>query len=221
MTLQLQTFETGPLGNKVCLLFDEATKNSVLVDPSFEPEGVIDFIVKKELHVARVLITHGHFDHFAGLSSLCSKLKIFPQIGLHPADLDLWRDGGGGKNYGFMIEQPADPDLWFEEGQVINLENREIEVRSAPGHSPGSVIFYVPSIKTAICGDVIFYHGVGRTDLPGGSHATLIESIRTQVLSLPLNTRLIPGHGGETTVQEEKDKNPYLDFSRSNRRESP
>jgi glyoxylase-like metal-dependent hydrolase (beta-lactamase superfamily II) len=100
--------------------------------------------------------------------------------------------------------------LRFQHNQKLAVGGAQVEVRHTPGHSPGHVIFYAASDQTVFCGDLIFQHSVGRTDLPGGSHAALLASIRTQVLTLPPETRLLPGHGAETTVGAEAAENPFL-----------
>lgn len=210
MTLHLELITTGQLGNNVCVLFDETSKKAVVIDPSFEPQPVLQFIQENQLEVESIWLTHGHFDHFAGIEFLNAHLQERPKLGLHNDDLDLLRDGGGSKYFHFPIPIPEDPDLYFEDGQELFLGTSSIQVRHAPGHSQGSVIFYIAGLSTAICGDVIFYHGVGRTDLAGGNHQTLVASIRNQVLTLPPKTRLIPGHGEETSVEEEMLNNPFL-----------
>ncbi|KAF0109374.1 MAG: hypothetical protein FD147_2300 [Chloroflexi bacterium] len=213
MTLKLEIFIVGQLENNACILYDEVATKALIIDPSFESQPLLDFIDQNNLTVESILITHGHFDHFAGVSHICASLPNKPTIGLHRADLDLWRAGGGSKEFQILIDLPDEPDIYLEEQQRISLGTSHIEVRTAPGHSSGSVIFYIPDLNTALCGDVIFYHGVGRTDLPGGSYSTLMSSIKKQIFTLPPDTRLIPGHGPETTVKEEMDHNPYLEFS--------
>ena len=210
MTLQLEVITTGQLGNNVCVLFDETSKMAVVIDPSFEPQPVLQFIQANELVVESIWLTHGHFDHFSGIEFLNTNLQVKPKLALHQGDLELLRDGGGSKHFHIPIPIPDDPDTYFEDGQELFFETSKVQVRHAPGHSHGSVIFYIADLNTAICGDVIFYHGVGRTDLAGGNHQLLIESIHKQVLSLPSKTRLIPGQGEETTVEEERTNNPFL-----------
>ncbi|HNR01940.1 MAG TPA: MBL fold metallo-hydrolase [Anaerolineaceae bacterium] len=108
------------------------------------------------------------------------------------------------------MDIPSDPDFYLEDDQSIKLNNSIIQVRHAPGHSPGSVVFYIDDIKTAVVGDLIFYQGIGRTDLDGGSFNQLKKSIETQIFTLPPQTLLIPGHGPTTTVGEEMRLNPYV-----------
>lgn len=210
MTIKIWVFSTGQLSNNVVFLIDEESKDAMIVDPSYDPEIILDFITDQELNVKMILLTHGHFDHFAGVNYLNSKMPQKPKLAMHRADLDLLRDGGGSKEFHMPVLPPEDPDLFLEDQMDLKFGQSSIQVRLAPGHTAGSVIFYIPDAKTAICGDVVFFHSVGRTDLAGGSHETLIQSIQKQVLSLPPETRLIPGHGEETTVREEMLYNPFL-----------
>lgn len=212
MTLNIETFIAGPLGNNVVLVSNLETGQAYLFDPSFEPQVVVDKILSEHLKLEKILFTHGHFDHFTGLAYVLSKVSPPPAVGLHSEDLNLWRQGGGARQFRITIDIPGDPDFLLKGGQVLTLGEDEIEVRHTPGHSPGSVIFYIPSQNTAIVGDLIFQRGIGRTDLDGGSYKTLVKSVRTQVFTLPPATTLIPGHGPSTTVEEEMENNPYLDL---------
>lgn len=210
MSLQIKVFCAGPLQNNVILIFDDSTNECLLFDPSFGIEDILKVIDQKKLTVKAVLFTHGHFDHFAGLSYLLSKLPSEPGIGLHADDLAIWRDGGGSRQFRALIEPPCDPNLMLKDNQRLRLGKSEIEIRHTPGHSPGSVIFYIPDLRTAIVGDLIFHRGIGRTDLDGGSFKALKQSVHTRVFTLPPKTILIPGHGPETTVAEEMEYNPYV-----------
>lgn len=210
MSLKLHLQISGPLENNVIILQDEDSGEGILFDPSFEPGRLLPIIKSHQVSISTILFTHGHFDHFAGLAYLLTALKPTPKVAVHPGDLDLWRQGGGSVQFRIPIEFPADPDLLLEHGQKLSLRKHEIEVRHTPGHSPGSVIFHFPEIQTAIVGDLIFYRGVGRTDLDGGNFAALKYSIETQVFTLPPDTILIPGHGRNTTVADEMRYNPYV-----------
>jgi len=210
MTGKVFVISTGMMGNNVCIVMDEDHHEAIVVDPSFEPEIVLDFLQYHELSVPKILLTHGHFDHFAGVNYLMTMLPQKPKLGIHRNDLALMLDGGESKGLNIPLLPPGEPDFFLEDQQVLTLGDISIQVRLTPGHTPGSVIFYLPDLKTAICGDLIFRHGVGRTDLLGGSETDLLSSIRSQVFTLPPETRLIPGHGEETTVQEEMQNNPFL-----------
>jgi glyoxylase-like metal-dependent hydrolase (beta-lactamase superfamily II) len=157
-------------------------------------------------------LTHAHFDHLGGVAGIIKSLTFTPTIALHAADLPLWRAQGGAQFFGFQMEITTEPNLHLQHGQILKIGEVEVEVRHAPGHTPGHVVFYVPSASVCFCGDVIFESGIGRTDLPGGDFETLMNSIREQILTLPDQTRLLSGHGNETTVAQERLHNPWLQW---------
>jgi hydroxyacylglutathione hydrolase len=210
MPIKIKVFPAGPLVNNACILYDEAGKQAFVVDPSFEPQPLLDFLNENALTAEMILITHGHFDHFAGVAYLLANLPKAPKLALHPADLEIWKDGGGSRHFRMPLDAPGNPDVQLADGQILTLGSAQIEVRLTPGHSHGSVVFYIPELKTAICGDVIFHHSIGRTDLTGGNLDTLLNSIRSKVFTLPMETTLVPGHGMNTTVGEEIKNNPFL-----------
>ena len=154
--------------------------------------------------------THAHFDHIGGAGAIADALNPLPLVALHPADHVLWRSEGGAPLFGFKIDPGPEPTIDLTHGQILKLGSIEFEVRHTPGHTPGLCILYVASEAVCFCGDLIFRDSVGRTDLPGGDWETLLKSIHEQVFTLPDETRLLSGHGPETTVGEEKESNPYL-----------
>jgi len=131
-------------------------------------------------------------------------------VALHPADHVLWRAEGGAPLFGFRIDPGPEPTVDLYQGQRLTLGETQIEVRHTPGHTPGHCIFLAPRDGLCFCGDLIFQGGIGRTDLPGGDLDQLVQSIRTQVFTLPDTTRLLSGHGPETTVGQEKRNNPFV-----------
>jgi glyoxylase-like metal-dependent hydrolase (beta-lactamase superfamily II) len=133
-----------------------------------------------------------------------------PPVALHPRDYGLWRVKGGAAMFGIEIEPCPEPTVDLSQFVRLHLGEEEFEVRHAPGHTPGHVVFYCAQESVAFCGDVIFQGSIGRTDLPGGNYDTLIESIHSQILTLPDDTRLLSGHGPETTVGVERVNNPFL-----------
>jgi len=213
--IQIATFVLGPLQNNVYLLEDPESRQAVIVDPAFESRRLLPLLREKNLELQAVWLTHAHFDHFAGVVDLVPRdpsagTQAGIQIGLHPADLPLWHSRGGADTFGFFIPPLPEPDLAFFDAQSLPLGSTAVEVRHVPGHSPGHVVFYLPALKCVLCGDTIFQGSIGRTDLAGGDQDSLINVIRSQVLSLPDDTRLMPGHGPATTVGAERRKNPFL-----------
>lgn len=214
MKLSFVRLVLGPLGNNVYLLADEDSKDAVIIDPSFEAELALAEVKRQGWVLRQVWLTHAHFDHTTGAKAVSQAFIPRLPIGMHP-DAEAWASAGKDQVHYILSKQPVfDVDLHLQDGQMLTLnpEGGEpvVEVRLAPGHSPGSVIFYCRDLGVAFCGDVIFRESIGRVDLPGGDYQQLIESIRQKVFSLPENTTLLPGHGPESSVGYEKLFNPYL-----------
>ncbi len=207
--LLIREFTLGPLGNNTYLLIEPTTREAVIIDPSFECEKVLVVLQQENLHLSQIWITHAHFDHIAGVQTLSDQIPGLV-IGLHPDDLPLWQAQGGASWFGWTLTMQIAPNLNFDHKQTLQLGSTLIQVLHTPGHSPGHVIFYIPSMELAFCGDLIFYHGIGRTDLPGGDFDQLTQSITHHIFSLPNQTRLFPGHGPATSVGEERYNNPWL-----------
>lgn len=209
MTLLIETFVLGPIENNTYVAADPVTRQAVIIDPSFESHTVVKWLQQKGLELAQVWLTHAHFDHIAGINEILQEYPSVP-VALHPDDLALWQSGGGAAMFGMRLKPSGDPTLFLEHGQPLAVGDETVEVRHTPGHTRGHVIFYAVDSQLAFCGDLIFLGSVGRTDLPGGSHQQLLESIRSQVQTLPPATRLLSGHGPETTVADETRSNPFL-----------
>jgi glyoxylase-like metal-dependent hydrolase (beta-lactamase superfamily II) len=210
MSLVIHTFTLGPLDNNTYLLEDTSIKECIVIDPTYEMENVLDIIQKNHLKLKSLWITHAHFDHIIGVSPLWEKVNPHPLICLHRSELDSWLSDGGAREFNLHFSLPMQPDCFISDKQELSIGKYKLEVRHAPGHSPGHVIFYSPDLNTIFSGDLIFYHSIGRTDLPGGDQSILMESIHNQVLIFPDDTRILSGHGLETSVGEERRHNPFL-----------
>jgi hydroxyacylglutathione hydrolase len=210
MTLTLSTYVLGPLENNTYLLADSASSEAVIIDPALGSEAILEEIQRSHLKITGIWITHAHFDHISGINALVKAIHPLGEIGLHPDDLSLWREGGGASYFGINLRPDVEPTLFFSHAQQLTVGKHFIEVRHTPGHSRGHVVFYTKDLATVFCGDLIFHRSIGRTDLPGGDLSVLLNSIRNQILTLPPQTRLLSGHGAETTVGEENSQNPYL-----------
>ena len=208
--LEIVAFTLGPAQTNAYLVADSETKEAAVIDPAWDGHLILGEAQKRGWRVGHLWYTHAHFDHIGGAGAIADALNPLPLVALHPNDHVLWRAGGGGAIFGFDIDPGPEPPIDFYDGQLLRLGSVEFEVRFTPGHTPGHCIFYVYTPHTCFCGDLIFAGSVGRTDLPGGNWDQLVKSIHTQVFSMPDDTRLLSGHGPETTVGEEKKNNPFV-----------
>ncbi len=219
--LEIVTLTLGPAQTNAYLVADSVTRDAAVIDPSWDGELILSEAQSRGWRIAHLWYTHAHFDHIGGAGAIADALNPLPLVALHPDDHVLWRAGGGGALYGFNIDPGPEPTIDLYQGQILRLGSVVFEVRFTPGHTRGHCIFYVAndlaerradarSRSVCFCGDLIFAGSVGRTDLPGGDFATLERSIRAQIYSMPDDTRLLSGHGPETTVGEEKKSNPFV-----------
>lgn len=189
-------------------------KKCWIVDPGMysidEIARLTKYIADKQLHPQGIINTHAHIDHIFGVQALMDKYNI--PFGMHELELPVLNMAAGSATlFGFEDFKVAPkPTYFIKEGQPLQLGDDTLEVFLTPGHSPGSISFYYPKGNWVISGDVLFSGSVGRTDLPGGSFETLVNSIRTQLFTLPGETTVLPGHGPATKISEEKKHNPFL-----------
>jgi hydroxyacylglutathione hydrolase len=208
--LEIVSFTLGPAQTNAYLVANSETREAVVIDPSWDGHIILDAAKKRDWRIGHMWYTHAHFDHIGGAGAIADALNPLPLVALHPNDHVLWRAGGGGSIFGFDIDPGPEPTIDFYQGQILRLGEVEFEVRFTPGHTLGHCILYVASAGICFCGDLIFAGSVGRTDLPGGDWDQLVESIKSQVFTMPDDTRLLSGHGPETTVGKEKVSNPFV-----------
>ncbi len=207
--LEIRTFPLGNMDNNTYAILNSRTREAALIDPSFGSEYILRNLEQENYHLKAIWLTHAHFDHIIGVQEM-AQYDDHLQIGLHFADLGLYQTGGGAGLINISLDNLPAPTIALDDNKILGLGGRRIRVIHTPGHSPGHVIFYIAALKTALVGDLIFYHTIGRTDLEGGDPRALFISLRDKLLTLPPETRLLPGHGQETTIAEERANNPYL-----------
>ena len=208
--LEVISFVLGPVQTNSYLIADPNTREAAVIDPAWDGHLILQTAQKRGWRIGHLWYTHAHFDHIGGAAEIADALNPLPLVALHPNDHVLWRAGGGGALFGFKIDPGPEPTIDLHQGQILRLGDNEIEVRFTPGHTVGHCIFYISAAKICFTGDLIFADSVGRTDLPGGDWNTLVNSIKTQVFTLPDETRLLSGHGLSTTVGNEKANNPFV-----------
>ena len=197
LTIQVGGFEVN------CSILSENGK-AWIVDPGQEADRIIDLLAKKGLEPAAILLTHGHFDHIGGIPGLLEKFPDLP-VYVHEKDMPM---------FGHPLNQlPPEYTAFAKPRNLETLDKLEslegLEILGTPGHTPGGVCYYFPKNKLLLSGDTLFAGSVGRTDLPGGDMATLMDSLR-KLTALPDDTLVIPGHGMHTRIALEKSGNPFL-----------
>jgi len=186
----------------------EETKEGAVIDPGGHPERILAEVERHGLAIKYVLDTHAHFDHTDANGAIVQATGA--SLALHPEDRPLLEASGGAALFGMHADPSPPPDLELHDGDEIQVGTLGFKVLHTPGHTPGHVCFYEADEGALFDGDVLFYRGVGRTDLPGGSWQQLLESIQGALFALPDNTIVYSGHGPATTIGEEKRLNPWL-----------
>jgi hydroxyacylglutathione hydrolase len=214
MKLAYETLTIGSMGNNVYILIDEDTKDCVIIDPGFLPRTQLEFIAKNGWNLRQIWVTHGHFDHVAGVKTISEAFNPTVPIAMHLASFEWSKENPSAGLYGVKVDEVPRVDIPLVHGThlAINPQSDEkvVEVRDVSGHNPGSVIFYCPDLKIAVVGDAIFRESIGRTDFAGSNHQLLLKNIREQIYSLSDDTILLPGHMDATTVGHEKRFNPFV-----------
>ena len=203
----LKKIIAGPLGVNCYIIGCEKTGKGAVIDPGDSCEIILRTLKDNELSLQYILLTHGHVDHLAHLNLLKDKTgAIFV---MHKDDAFLLH-GLSAQAFMFGLPDPGKliPDQIVKDNENISIGNLTVKILHTPGHSPGSITFFVED--KLFVGDLIFEGSIGRTDLPGGDHQTLIESVESKIFTLPPETEIYPGHGPSTTVRGEKNSNPFF-----------
>ncbi len=199
-----------PFEQNCTLLWDPATRQAAVVDPGGDVAEILDAVRARQLHVEKVLLTHGHIDHVGGAAALAAQLGV-PIEGPQREEA-FWLDQlpEQCRMFGFPPTPALAPDRWLDEGDVVTVGGQTLDVVHTPGHTPGHVCFIHKPSKLALVGDVLFAGSIGRTDFPRGNHAALIRVIREKLFPLGDDFAFIPGHGPMSTFGEERRNNPFV-----------
>jgi len=202
----------NPFEENTYLVADDRGE-TLVVDPgcasAAECDRLFQTVEQYGLHPRLMVLTHGHFDHFAGCAAVAAQYGI--PLGMSQADIPYLPNMlKQGRQFGFDIGDLPEPACWPEDLQEIKWGDASLHIIRTPGHSAGGVCFYAPQEHFLLAGDSLFQGSIGRTDLPGGDYDTLMDSIEQRIMALPPETRLLPGHGPESTLDRERLHNPFL-----------
>ena len=209
----LESAAVGPFFKNGFIVGCEETREAVLIDPGDEVDSLLAFATRETLAIQHILLTHAHVDHVTGVAA--AKRALGVKVFLHRDDLFLYeRAVESGKMFGLTVEPQPPIDVFYTPGQVIAFGTYEVRPHHTPGHCPGGVCLQIGKKGTSgmdlFVGDTLFAGSIGRTDLPGADHATLIASIRTVLFAFGDAAIVYPGHGPNTTIGKERRTNPFL-----------
>lgn len=199
----------GPCEVNCYLFWNEETKDGVIIDPGADGGAIAKAIAAQKLEPKAVLLTHGHGDHIGAVREIMERFSLPLYASAEELPLLLNPAANLSAFMGHAVSTPK-PDVLISDEQIVSFGALHLRVLATPGHSPGGVCFLDETDGVLFCGDALFQGSIGRTDLPGCSHETLIESIQRKILTLPDAVICYPGHGPQTTVGAERRSNPFL-----------
>lgn len=212
--MKVSRFTFNMFGVNTYILWDDISREALIVDPGMinekEQKDIKAFLDANNLNLKHLINTHMHIDHAFGISYVKENYNLKLECNLEDQFL-AQRLNEQANMFGLpipMSDLQIDKDL--KDGEKIQLGDEQISILHVPGHSPGSVVLYAPQSNFIISGDVLFNTSIGRTDLPGGNYAQLINAINNKLMTLPDDVIVYPGHGPETSIGYEKQNNPYL-----------
>ena len=210
MSLKVEIIPVTAFQQNCSLVWCDSTNEAALIDPGGNTELLLERIVAHGVQLKQILLTHAHIDH-AGAAADIAEQHDIPIIGPHKAD-QFWIDklSDQSRMFQFPEARPFVPQRWLDQGDKVQVGKETMQVFHCPGHTPGHVVFYHPTIGLLFVGDVLFQNSIGRTDFPQGDHATLIQSIHDKLMVLDDQVQFVPGHGPMSTIGQERQHNPFL-----------
>ena len=208
--LRYHTVPVTAFQQNCSIVWCDQTLAAAVIDPGGDLPELLAEVDRRGLRLEQIWLTHAHIDHAGGTGTLARERGL-PIVGPHPGD-QFWIDGLAQQSrmFGFPPAEPFVPTRWLADGDSVQIGQSTLAVRHCPGHTPGHVVFHSAEIGRCFVGDVLFAGSIGRTDFPGGDHATLIASITERLWPMGDETVFIPGHGPESSFGRERRSNPYV-----------
>jgi hydroxyacylglutathione hydrolase len=203
----IEIIPVGGIETNCYLIGDD--KEAILIDPGEDASKIVAMIKKRNIKIAKIVITHGHIDHIGAVTEL--RQYTGAPVLIHAEDANMLTDAMA--NLSAVFDMPfttAPADGFLKEGDIVSAGNVNLKVLFTPGHTPGGISLYEANAGVVFAGDALFAGSIGRTDFPLSSHEQLIEAIQEKLLTLPDETIVYPGHGPQSTIGEEKEGNPWL-----------
>jgi len=210
MPLRATVIPVTPFAQNCSVVWDDASGRGAVIDPGGDLDRVLAEVDANGVTLEKILLTHAHIDH-AGATAELARLRGLPIEGPHPGDR-FWIEQlpQQGAMFGLAAAESFEPTRWLGQGDTVTVGDLPLAVLHCPGHTPGHVVFFDPGSRVAFVGDVLFAGSIGRTDFPGGDHATLIRAIRENLFPLGDDVRFVPGHGPMSTFGQERRTNPFV-----------
>lgn len=206
--MRVERFVTGIISTNCYFVINEETKQTVIIDPAACPKKILEFIDEEGLKIEAILLTHGHFDHIMGIDGFLGHFKV--PVYVHEEDERVINDPVLNQSSIYTSGYTFSGAQYLRDRQTLELAGYVFEVIHTPGHTWGGCCYYVASEKALFSGDTLFQESVGRTDFKTSSMSDMMYSVREKLFKLPDETRVYPGHMGETTIGHEKTHNPYV-----------
>ena len=206
--VKIKMLTVGPVATNCYVVYREGADSCVVIDPGASGDRIAEVLRKEHLQPEAILLTHGHFDHFEGVPELTAELG--GRVYILDLEKDLIADPQRNGSLGLMGHGTAiEPEFTVRDGEILSAAGMDFRVIHTPGHTRGGCCYYLEDEGVLFAGDTIFMESIGRTDLPTGNMKEILSSIREKILTLPDETRILPGHGPTTEVAYEAANNPY------------
>ena len=203
----LKTAVVGPLEVNCYIIADEKKKDAAVIDPGDNSDEILDIIKKNNLNLKYIINTHAHFDHIGAIGKIKKATKA--EFLIHEMEMHVLKTlPSQNLIFGIKTDSPPPPDRFLKDSEELMLGDLTLKILYTPGHSPGGICIHADGV--VFTGDTLFAGSIGRTDLPGGDYNTLINSIKKKLLSLGDGTIVLPGHGQQSTIGDEREYNPFL-----------